>query len=102
MQESLFHNESLPVRRRSKDVDKKELSKKTETFEHLGDNDGHSFGKTTSYVETLLHLLKSNIGPGSVNLNINCNYVVKYCFKFQFALRWAMHLKTVEHKYLLF
>ena len=29
------------------------------------ENDGHNFGRTTSYAETLLHLLKSNIGPGN-------------------------------------
>ena len=68
MQESSFQNnsiETMTTRRRSKDDDIKVASKNDEILQHPGDDDGHSFGRTTSYMETLLHLLKSNIGPGT-------------------------------------
>ena len=58
MQESSLHNnnsENMTTRRRSKDIDKNEITKNT--LIHPEVNDGHSFGRTTSYLETLVHLL---------------------------------------------
>ena len=32
-------------------------------------NDGHSVGKSTSYLETLMHLFKGNVGPGELHFD---------------------------------